>query len=156
MIPSPIGSMTDDLDTPALLLDLEAFEANAATMAGHLRERGVAWRPHAKALKCPALVHRLLRAVGQRTAERGPERRHLGRAADVPRADALEVVDGQGVGAIEFGDAAHRGPVQSSMMAQRSMSGASRQMCPCPSSTRTVPWGASEAISRACSTAGTR
>ena len=31
-------------------------------MAGHFRERGVAWRPHAKAFKCPAIAHLLRRA----------------------------------------------------------------------------------------------
>ena len=32
-------------------------------MAGHFRERGVAWRPHAKAFKCPAIAH-VLRQAG--------------------------------------------------------------------------------------------
>ncbi|QDV32581.1 DSD1 family PLP-dependent enzyme [Tautonia plasticadhaerens] len=62
MILSPVGRSIADLDTPALLLDLEPFEANVRTMAGHLSSRGVAWRPHAKAFKCPAIAHRLRRA----------------------------------------------------------------------------------------------
>ena len=59
---SPIGLGLDDLDTPALLLDLDAFDANVRTMSEHLRARGVQWRPHAKAFKCPAIAHALLRA----------------------------------------------------------------------------------------------
>ena len=47
----------DDLSTPALLVDHDAFEHNAATM-------GAAWpgtrlRPHVKAWKCTALARRL-------------------------------------------------------------------------------------------------
>jgi D-serine deaminase-like pyridoxal phosphate-dependent protein len=59
---SPIGLPIAELDTPALLLDLERLDFNIDLMAGHLRERGVAWRPHAKAFKCPAIAHRLRRA----------------------------------------------------------------------------------------------
>ena len=59
---SPIGRTLSRLDTPALLLDLDAFEFNVAKMAGHLHERGVAWRPHAKAFKCPAVAHVLRKA----------------------------------------------------------------------------------------------
>jgi D-serine deaminase-like pyridoxal phosphate-dependent protein len=59
---SPIGRPLDELDTPALLLDLAAFEHNVALMSQTLRERGVAWRPHAKAFKCPAIAHALRRA----------------------------------------------------------------------------------------------
>jgi D-serine deaminase-like pyridoxal phosphate-dependent protein len=59
---SPIGLTVNDLDTPALLLDLEPFEHNVEKMAAHFRERGVQWRPHAKAFKCPAIAHILRRA----------------------------------------------------------------------------------------------
>lgn len=59
---SPIGLPLAELDTPALLLDLEALERNIATMSARFRERGVAWRPHAKAHKCPAIAHLLRRA----------------------------------------------------------------------------------------------
>jgi D-serine deaminase-like pyridoxal phosphate-dependent protein len=57
-----IGRPVSELDTPVLLLDLDAFEHNVATMAGRLRSRNVAWRPHAKAFKCPAIAHVLRRA----------------------------------------------------------------------------------------------
>src|SRR5262249_49592162 len=59
---SPIGLPINDLDTPALLLELECFEHNVETMAGHFRARRVAWRAHAKAFKCPAIAHRLRKA----------------------------------------------------------------------------------------------
>jgi D-serine deaminase-like pyridoxal phosphate-dependent protein len=59
---STVGLPLEDLDTPALVLDLEAFEHNVATMSGWLRARNVAWRPHAKAFKCPAIAHALRRA----------------------------------------------------------------------------------------------
>lgn len=59
---SPIGLWVTDLDTPALLLDLEPFEHNVKTMAGRFRDHGVQWRPHAKAFKCPAIAHILQRA----------------------------------------------------------------------------------------------
>lgn len=39
------------LNTPALVLDLDAFEANVLAMAAWARERGVALRPHAKTHK---------------------------------------------------------------------------------------------------------
>jgi len=59
---SPIGLAVSELDTPALLVDLELLQHNIDRMAGHLRDRGVAWRPHAKAFKCPAIAHLLRRA----------------------------------------------------------------------------------------------
>ena len=39
------------LNTPALILDLDVFEANLARMADYARSRGVALRPHAKSHK---------------------------------------------------------------------------------------------------------
>ncbi len=39
------------LDTPALVVDLDALERNAAAMAAHARAAGVALRPHAKTHK---------------------------------------------------------------------------------------------------------
>ena len=38
------------------------LQQNIDRMAGHFRSRGVAWRPHAKAFKCPAIAHLLRRA----------------------------------------------------------------------------------------------
>jgi D-serine deaminase-like pyridoxal phosphate-dependent protein len=60
-----------DLPTPALLLDLDAFEANVAAMARHCREHGRALRPHGKTHKCPEIAQALIRAgaVGACTAK---------------------------------------------------------------------------------------
>jgi D-serine deaminase-like pyridoxal phosphate-dependent protein len=62
MLLSPVGLSLNQIDTPALLLDLDAFEANTAKMAEHFRTRHVQWRPHAKAFKSPAIAHKLLKA----------------------------------------------------------------------------------------------
>lgn len=52
----------DDLPTPALLLDLDAFEWNVHRMAEHLRRHGLAFRPHGKTHKCAEIARRLIRA----------------------------------------------------------------------------------------------
>jgi D-serine deaminase-like pyridoxal phosphate-dependent protein len=59
---SPVGTPVAALDTPALILDLDAFDANVATITSLLTARGVNWRPHAKAHKSPAIAHRLIAA----------------------------------------------------------------------------------------------
>jgi D-serine deaminase-like pyridoxal phosphate-dependent protein len=59
---SPIGLPVAELDTPALLIDLPAFQHNIDLMARHFRERSVQWRPHAKAFKCAGIAHLLRRA----------------------------------------------------------------------------------------------
>ena len=58
----PLGTPQDELDTPALCIDLELLEANIAEAAGLCRESGVAWRPHAKCHKSPDVAHRLIDA----------------------------------------------------------------------------------------------
>ena len=40
-----------DVPTPALLLDLDAFEDNINKMASHLKARNKAFRPHGKTHK---------------------------------------------------------------------------------------------------------
>jgi len=57
-----IGASVRELDTPALLVDLDVLEQNIDRMARTFREAGVGWRPHTKALKVPALAHKLLAA----------------------------------------------------------------------------------------------
>jgi D-serine deaminase-like pyridoxal phosphate-dependent protein len=58
----PLGTPQDQLDTPALCIDLDALEANLAEAAALVRESGVAWRPHAKCHKSPDVARRLLEA----------------------------------------------------------------------------------------------
>jgi D-serine deaminase-like pyridoxal phosphate-dependent protein len=51
-----------DVDTPALVLDLDAFDRNLATMADAVRESGLRLRPHAKSHKCPEIAKRQIAA----------------------------------------------------------------------------------------------
>jgi D-serine deaminase-like pyridoxal phosphate-dependent protein len=61
--PAGAGRRVADLDTPALLVDLDALERNVATMRRVIvSEAGVGWRPHTKGIKTPALARRLLDA----------------------------------------------------------------------------------------------
>jgi D-serine deaminase-like pyridoxal phosphate-dependent protein len=57
MLTTLVGLPVSELDTPALLIDLDAFEHNIATMAKDIADRGSAWRPHSKAHKTPAIAH---------------------------------------------------------------------------------------------------
>jgi D-serine deaminase-like pyridoxal phosphate-dependent protein len=50
------------LDTPALLIDLDALERNIAAMAAHARPAGIALRPHAKTHKSVAIARRQVAA----------------------------------------------------------------------------------------------
>ncbi len=47
-----------ELETPALLIDLDILEANLARMAGYAREHGLRLRPHTKTHKIPELGRR--------------------------------------------------------------------------------------------------
>ena len=51
-----------ELDTPALLVDLDVLDANIATIAGACARRGVGWRPHIKGQKVPEIVRREIKA----------------------------------------------------------------------------------------------
>jgi D-serine deaminase-like pyridoxal phosphate-dependent protein len=50
----------EDVDTPALIVELDLLEANLARMADYARERRVRLRPHAKMHKCTPLARRQL------------------------------------------------------------------------------------------------
>ena len=50
------------LNTPVLVLDADALDRNIATMAADITARGAQWRPHSKANKTPAIVHKELQA----------------------------------------------------------------------------------------------
>src|SRR6478672_501642 len=58
----PLGTPKEELDTPALLIDLDRFEANVAEASDLCRQCGVAWRPHAKCHKSPDIGRRLIEA----------------------------------------------------------------------------------------------
>jgi D-serine deaminase-like pyridoxal phosphate-dependent protein len=52
----PLGCSIDELDTPALCIDLSVMERNIRHMAKLCRKHGVAWRPHSKAHKSPQIA----------------------------------------------------------------------------------------------------
>ena len=64
--PAEIGAGLADIDTPALLLDLDAFEHNLQRMMFAVRGAKVRLRPHAKSHKCPEIALRQIQggAVG--------------------------------------------------------------------------------------------
>lgn len=63
--PAALGQRLEEVDTPALVLDLDAFEKNLRTMADLARGK-VRVRAHAKTSKCPEVAKRqiALGAVG--------------------------------------------------------------------------------------------
>lgn len=65
--PARIGMAEHEIDTPALLIDLDAFEANLDMMAGLIDAAGVKLRAHAKTHKSPVIAHLQMArgAVGQ-------------------------------------------------------------------------------------------
>src|SRR5262245_43720283 len=72
------GLVKAELPTPALLVDLDAFDANLKKMAEHCKKAGVGFRPHAKTHKCPE--------IGKRQVASGA----LGvSVATVPEAEAM-------------------------------------------------------------------
>jgi 3-hydroxy-D-aspartate aldolase len=54
--PAVPGQREDEIDTPALVLDLDAFEYNLDRMAGLLAPTGVKLRAHAKTHKSPVIA----------------------------------------------------------------------------------------------------
>ncbi|APW36697.1 alanine racemase [Rhodoferax koreense] len=69
-----VGASVQAIDTPALVVDLDAMERNIARMAAFAAAHGVHWRPHAKMHKSAALALQMMAAgaVGvcvQKTAE---------------------------------------------------------------------------------------
>jgi 3-hydroxy-D-aspartate aldolase len=61
------------VDTPALVIDKRAFDANLATMARIAKERGIGLRPHAKSHKCVTIARAQMAAgaLGQSCAKLG-------------------------------------------------------------------------------------
>ena len=57
---SLIGTPVEDLDTPALFIDVAAVEHNIAQISEQIRASGAVWRPHTKAIRSPALAQMLI------------------------------------------------------------------------------------------------
>ncbi len=60
----PIGTPSEELDTPALVVDLEAVESNIATVHRRVQDAGSKLRPKLDAHLCPAIGHLQVRAGG--------------------------------------------------------------------------------------------
>lgn len=56
--PAEVGASLASVDTPALLLDLDAFEQNLDTLRATMADLPVRVRPHAKSHKCPEIALR--------------------------------------------------------------------------------------------------
>jgi len=83
---APLGWTRADIPTPALLLDLDAFEANLGVIAEHCRSRGCAARPHSKTHKCPEIARRQVTAGARGIS-----------TATVPEAEAMVAAGIRGV-----------------------------------------------------------
>jgi D-serine deaminase-like pyridoxal phosphate-dependent protein len=59
---SLLGASVNDLDTPALCVDLDAMEANIRELAATCRQHKVSWRPHAKCHKSIDVGRKLIAA----------------------------------------------------------------------------------------------
>jgi D-serine deaminase-like pyridoxal phosphate-dependent protein len=69
-----LGQSVDAIDTPSLVIDLDAMSRNLVRMADFARKHGVRWRPHAKTHKSAALAKLQIQAGAagvcvQKTAE---------------------------------------------------------------------------------------
>ena len=61
--PGEVGMPLEEVDTPALLVDLDAFEHNLDKLAAEVKRAGLRLRPHAKTHKCAV--------IGQQQVARG-------------------------------------------------------------------------------------
>src|SRR5467141_513304 len=60
--PASVGIPLEGVDTPALVLDLDALEGNLLRMGKAVKESGVRLRPHAKSHKCAEIARRQIAA----------------------------------------------------------------------------------------------
>jgi D-serine deaminase-like pyridoxal phosphate-dependent protein len=56
------GTKIEDLDTPALLLDLDILESNIKEMSEFFRNKPIKMRPHTKTHKTPIIAHKQIAA----------------------------------------------------------------------------------------------
>ena len=61
-MPETPPRLVGDIDTPALVVDLDVFERNLSAMAAYFRGRRAQLRPHSKSHKCPEIARRQLAA----------------------------------------------------------------------------------------------
>lgn len=60
----PIGTPVEDLDTPALVVNMDALEANIEQVHSCFRDSDAKLRPYAEPHRCPAIAHKQLAAGG--------------------------------------------------------------------------------------------
>ena len=60
----PTGTSVEQLDTPALVVDLAVLERNIETVHSFFRERDAKLRPHVESHLCPPIAHKQLAAGG--------------------------------------------------------------------------------------------
>jgi 3-hydroxy-D-aspartate aldolase len=80
------GLTKSTIPTPALVVDLDAFEVNIQKMASHCQQAKCAYRPHAKTHKCPAIAKRQIAAGASGIS-----------VATVPEAEALAAAGIRGI-----------------------------------------------------------
>jgi D-serine deaminase-like pyridoxal phosphate-dependent protein len=85
-LPELGGKTKADLATPALLLDLDAFEFNLKALADHCKVAGIGFRPHAKTHKCVEIARRQVASGSQGVC-----------VATVPEAEAMVAAGIRGV-----------------------------------------------------------
>src|SRR5258707_577403 len=106
--PASLGIQLDEVETPALVVDLDALEGNVARMAKAVEGGAVRLRPHAKSHKCAEIARRQIAAgaVGV-CSQKVSEAQALAAAADKARLTkslienagiACETITGAGTG----------------------------------------------------------
>ena len=60
----PVGTPVEDLDTPALVVDLEVMDRNIEVLHAYFRRSDVKVRPHVASHQCPQIAHRQLESGG--------------------------------------------------------------------------------------------
>ena len=60
----PIGAPVEELDTPALVVDMEALEANIEKVHSGFADSPAKLRPYVETHRCPAIAHKQLAAGG--------------------------------------------------------------------------------------------
>ena len=60
----PIGTPVEQLDTPALVVDLDALDHNIETLHAFFRRRETKVRPHVESHRCPTIAHMQLAVDG--------------------------------------------------------------------------------------------
>ena len=60
----PIGTPVEQLDTPALVVDLDALDHNIETLHSFFRQREAKVRPHVESHRCPTIAHMQLAVDG--------------------------------------------------------------------------------------------